>query len=80
MMRTVTVELTNEEARQLEEKMLREGYASLEDVVRDALADDFAPASTPSAEQIEADIARYRDGLDHSHSADAVRRMIRERI
>ena len=62
-MKNVSISLTDQHASEIEAQISSGDYASVSEVIRAALRDFLGKAPGPSLDQIDRDIADYRDAL-----------------
>jgi len=62
-MKNVSISLTDQHASEIEAQVSSGDYASVSEVIRAALREFLSRAPHPSLEQIDRDIAMYRDTL-----------------
>lgn len=62
-MKNISISLTDQHASEIEAQVSSGDYASVSEVIRAALRDFLGKAPGPSLDQIDRDIADYRDAL-----------------
>lgn len=62
-MKNVSISLTDQHASEIDAQVSSGDYASVSEVIRAALRDFLSRAPLPSLEQVDRDIAAYRDAM-----------------
>ena len=75
--KNISISLTDQHASEIEAQIASGDFASVSEVVRAALRDFLSKPPGPSLDQINADIASYRNGLGSDALMDATAAMAR---